>query len=64
MQFLDPYAVLISGEEFPHNNAAPNVLMIEMLREVDRNKSATHVHTREMSREMEIQQVISGSLVW
>ncbi len=63
-KFLDLYAVLISGKEFPCNDAAPNVPTREMLREVDRNESATNVHTREMAREMEIQQVITGSLVW
>ncbi len=64
MQIPHPYALLISGKEFPCNNAAPNVPTREMLREVDRNKSATNVHRREMAREMEIQQVITGSLVW
>ncbi len=65
-KFLNPYAILFSGKEFPCNNAVPNVPMREMLREVDRNEYATNVHTREMAmaREMEIQQVITGSLVW
>ncbi len=49
-KFLDSYAICISGEEFSHNDAAPNVPTREMLREVDCNKSATNVYTREMVR--------------
>jgi hypothetical protein len=35
-----------------------------MPREFDHNKSATNIPTREMAREMEIQRVLTGSLVW